>query len=513
MALKQLAADDREGRLKLIQQYQDREAERAERQSQRDHEFKVLQARQQTSSSLNGESNNASSFKPRPEHFPVMEKDGDLDTFLREFEKTCLQYQLPPAQWARYLTPGLRGKALDVFASLLQEQSGDYEAIKQALIRKYQLTPEVYRKKFRTLQRGPHDSYSDVVDGLRTTFDQWIQGLSVTTFEELRDLMVKDQLLHLCPVEVRQFVMDQEPKEASKAPQIADTYEAKRASKVRKPSSASWNGGKVITTTTTPLALASRPPIGPVSSTSAWPTSDPCRCFSCNQPGHLSSACPERQKRSSTPEARGPSANVLFVVQTGGRACENRQPVTVGDTITEGLKDTGAEQTLIRPEFVLPSKLIPGKTLTVTGVWGVRQSFPMARVFLDWGAVRGWKDVGVSRDIPANVLLGTDLGRLVAHYVPDNLPQSDKSCDTNVVDKSCDASAVDNLCDANVVNKSCDASAVDKLCDVSPIKSCDPNIGDQKVIINVVHENKVDDCVGNFSHATLRVTWLRPSPR
>ncbi|KAM4012631.1 uncharacterized protein ACNLHF_004669, partial [Anomaloglossus baeobatrachus] len=199
-------------------------------------------ARQQTSSSLNGESNNASSFKPRPEHFPVMEKDGNLDSFLTGFEKTCLQYQLPATQWAQYLTPGLRGKALDAFASLPQEQSGDYGAIKQALVRKYQLTPEVYRKKFRTLQLGPHDSYSDLEGGLQRTFDQWIQGLSVTTFEELKDLMVKDQLLHVCPVEVRQFVMDREPKEASKAAQIADAYVANRASEVRKPSTTSWKG-------------------------------------------------------------------------------------------------------------------------------------------------------------------------------------------------------------------------------------------------------------------------------
>ncbi|XP_073414336.1 uncharacterized protein [Dendrobates tinctorius] len=59
--------------------------------------------------------------------------------------------------------------------------------------------------------------------GLRTHFDQWVQGLSVITFEQLKDLMVKDQFLDLLPAEVQQFVMDREPKDVVKAAQIADT--------------------------------------------------------------------------------------------------------------------------------------------------------------------------------------------------------------------------------------------------------------------------------------------------
>ncbi|XP_069611072.1 uncharacterized protein [Ranitomeya imitator] len=208
----------------------EREAERAECQAQRAHELEMLWQGGMPSTAQRREPSSAQIPKPRPDQFPVMEKDGDLDTFLRAFEKACRQYRLPTDERARYLTPGLRGKALEAFAALSQEQDGDYEAIKQALIAKYQLTPEVYRRKFRILQRGPHDSYSDVVHGLGTHFDQWTQGLSVTTFAQLRDLMIKDQFFHLCPAEVRQFVMVREPKDVTKAVQIADAYEANRRS-------------------------------------------------------------------------------------------------------------------------------------------------------------------------------------------------------------------------------------------------------------------------------------------
>ncbi|XP_073524441.1 uncharacterized protein [Phyllobates terribilis] len=351
-----------------------------------------------------------------------MEKDGDLDTFLRGFEKTCRQYQLPEEQWARYLTAGLRGKALDVFVALPPSLDGNYDAIKQALIQRFQLTPEVYRKKFQNLQRGPHDSYSDVVHGLRTNFEQWIQGLSATTFEQLKDLMVKDQFLHLCPTEVRQFVMDREQPDANKAAQIADIYEANRRPEVRKPVIASWKGGKPSNTIPAP---ASRPSGGLFPVTNARPASDARRCYFCNQTGHLSATCPEKQRKNPPSKAPGPKASVLLVGGLVGRACENLQSVMVGNNVTVGLKDTGAERTLIRPELVSPEELIPGKTLTVTGIGGVRWPLPMARVFIDWGAGSVVKEVGVSKNLPANVLLGTDLGRMLAYYVPDTPPRSD----------------------------------------------------------------------------------------
>ncbi|XP_069585125.1 uncharacterized protein, partial [Ranitomeya imitator] len=343
-----------------------------------------------------------------------MEKDGDLDTFLRAFEKACRQYRLPTDEWARYLTPGLRGKALEAFAALPQEQDGDYEAIKQALIAKYQLTPEVHRRKFRTLQRGPHDSYSDVVHGLGTHFDQWTQGLSVTTFAQLRDLMIKDQFFHLCPDEVRQIVMDREPKYMTKAAQIADAYEANRRSEVRKPVTTSWRGGKPATNASTPASQHTRGP-GPVAN-STRPTTEPRKCFTCHQTGHISPSCPTKQNNTPA-KAPGPNAAVLLVGGVVGRGCDNVQPVTVGGHVATGLKDTGAERTLIRPELAAPEEIIPGKTLTVTGIRGISCPLPMARVFIDWGAGSGVKEVGLSDNLPTDVLLGTDLGRMVAYYV------------------------------------------------------------------------------------------------
>ncbi|XP_053316415.1 uncharacterized protein LOC128484122 [Spea bombifrons] len=394
-------------RLQLILKYQERETaerlaererEAAERQAAREHELKLAELERLSASPISVVSRDYYAPKPRAENFPTLDKDGDLDVFLRSFEKVCRQYQLPKDQWAKYLTPGLRGPALEAFAELPAESDQDYEAIKAALQRRYNLTPEVYRKRFRTLQKHSIESYTAVVGHLTTAFRQWIRGLEITTLESLEDLIIKEQFLQLCPANVQEWLLDREPKTAWKAGELADFYTANRAQSDR--SRGFSMGASAIST-----------------------YRDSRRCFICNKVGHISATCPEKRNPTPSTGAGHPSespSSVLFVSSAENTPNVNMQPVTVGNKVTVGLRDTGAEVTLVRPELVSSEDFIPGKTLTVRGIGGLRHAVPMARVFLDWGAGKGVRDVGVSDNIPTNVLLGTDLGRLLSKYMPED---------------------------------------------------------------------------------------------
>uniref|UniRef100_A0A8C5QQN0 SCAN box domain-containing protein n=1 Tax=Leptobrachium leishanense TaxID=445787 RepID=A0A8C5QQN0_9ANUR len=211
--LKHVDSADSQMRLQLILQYQEREEPQL------------------------------STPRPRAENFPTLDKDGDLDVFLRSFEKTCRQYQLPKEQWARYLTPGLKGPALEAFSELPAESDQDYEAIKAALQRGYNLTPEVYRKKFRSLQKRAAESYSAVVSHLTTLFRQWVRGLKTDTLDALEDLLIKEQFVQLCPPEIQEWLLDRKPETALEAGELANFHAANRASVDRSRSSPKGSSG------------------------------------------------------------------------------------------------------------------------------------------------------------------------------------------------------------------------------------------------------------------------------
>ncbi|XP_056416127.1 uncharacterized protein LOC130357457, partial [Hyla sarda] len=346
-------------------------------------------------------------------HTPLtesLEKDGDLDVFLRGFEKVRRQFHLPKEQWGRYLTPRLRGKALDVFALLPSESDQDYEAIKSALLISFNLTPEAYRKRFRTLQQSATESCTEHAGQLRTAFRQWTGGLQVTTYEALEDLMVLDQFLQTRSFEAREWILDRKPKTAMEAVELGDDFANNRVPAAKRGSAqagaSTWRGATQPQSTTRPARKFL--PSSPKATGATLGPGDTRRCYRCNNIGHLSATCPNT--KNSPPVAGGHTA-VLLVSGAVEKRADNLQSVTVGDRVTVGLRDSGASFTLVRPEVVDTEDIIPGRTMALKGIGGVRPAMPMACVYLDWGTGKGLREVGVSKDIPVNVLLWNDLGR------------------------------------------------------------------------------------------------------
>uniref|UniRef100_A0A8C5MYZ0 SCAN box domain-containing protein n=1 Tax=Leptobrachium leishanense TaxID=445787 RepID=A0A8C5MYZ0_9ANUR len=241
------------------------EREAAERQAERAHQLALAQASRTQLSPAPAGAAELSTPRPRAENFPTLDKDGDLDVFLRSLEKTCRQYQLPKEQWARYLTPGLKGPALEAFAELPAESDQDYEAIKAALQRRYNLTPEVYRKKFRSLQKRAAESYSAVVSHLTTLFRQWVRGLKIDTLEALEDLLIKEQFVQLCPPEIQEWLLDRKPETALEAGELADFHAANRASVDQSRGSPKGSSGWKPNSARPPDITAAAPPSVPVS--------------------------------------------------------------------------------------------------------------------------------------------------------------------------------------------------------------------------------------------------------
>ncbi len=92
--------------------------------------------------------------RPQMKLVPLTPED-DVESFLVTFERIMTAYKIPEEQWTYYLAPQLTGIAQQAFAALSPEESGTYDGVKTAILVRYGVNEEAYRRRFRAVSR--HD--------------------------------------------------------------------------------------------------------------------------------------------------------------------------------------------------------------------------------------------------------------------------------------------------------------------------------------------------------------------
>ncbi|OCT62586.1 hypothetical protein XELAEV_18043668mg [Xenopus laevis] len=91
--------------------------------------------------------------------FPKMpETSDDIITFFESFDRACVVNGVSRSDWASYLAVRLTGKALEAYSEVPIEDLRDYDRIKDALLRRYAVTPDTYRVNFRSIHRKPEET-------------------------------------------------------------------------------------------------------------------------------------------------------------------------------------------------------------------------------------------------------------------------------------------------------------------------------------------------------------------
>ena len=101
---------------------------------------------------------------------PFQEKE--VDKYFAHFEKVADSLNWPKESWVLLLQSVLVGKAQEIYGSLSVEQSSNYEHVKEAILKAYELVPEAYRQKFRNYLK--YDSKTHV-EFAREKENRWCQ--------------------------------------------------------------------------------------------------------------------------------------------------------------------------------------------------------------------------------------------------------------------------------------------------------------------------------------------------
>ena len=160
---------------------------------------------------------------PKPTLQKLNPKD-DIEHFLATFERIAEQQAWPQDVWATQLAGLLTGKAMAAYASMSPEDSGDYTMMKKAILRRYDVTEETHRLRFRKDRRDQEESYREWADRLRDHFAKWTKGGDVPVIE----LMLIEQFVKGAPDHLAVWLKERKPQSLQQAAELADDYATAR---------------------------------------------------------------------------------------------------------------------------------------------------------------------------------------------------------------------------------------------------------------------------------------------
>ena len=90
-----------------------------------------------------------------------LSEQDDVESYLTTFEHIMRAYEVKEERWAVKLAPQLTGKAQQAYTAR-KVDAGTYQQLKEATLRRYNISEETYRQRFRDAKRKDSESVSDL---------------------------------------------------------------------------------------------------------------------------------------------------------------------------------------------------------------------------------------------------------------------------------------------------------------------------------------------------------------
>ena len=206
-------------RLKLEEERLEKQASLKREEQEREMELLKLRAATGVLKSEMG----SKSLRPKLPKFE--EQKDDMDAYIERFERFARSQGWRDDTWAVSLSSLLTGKGLEVYTSMPPEQADDYPALKKAVLKRYQLTEEGFRLKFRDSKPEQGETVFQFMARLVRYFGRWAEMAKVDgTFESLVDLIIREQFIQTCSPELALFLKERMLKSRAEVTKYAEQY-------------------------------------------------------------------------------------------------------------------------------------------------------------------------------------------------------------------------------------------------------------------------------------------------
>ncbi|GFU57228.1 retrovirus-related Pol polyprotein from transposon 297 [Trichonephila clavipes] len=161
-------------------------------------------------------------------------KQSDISLYLVIFERQAKRASIEKKEWVGQLLGLLPLEIVQFIAREPEEQAENYDYVKKLLLKRFKLSPEVFRQKFVQHQKKSDSTWKDFTFEITNYLDEWLIGLEVNTFQDLKDLMVVDQLKKRANASMKDHFLDNwaNLKSATQIAELFDNYEDVRKGSV-----------------------------------------------------------------------------------------------------------------------------------------------------------------------------------------------------------------------------------------------------------------------------------------
>ncbi|XP_075733229.1 uncharacterized protein LOC142775608 [Rhipicephalus microplus] len=202
------------------------EAERQERLELKRLELAILQCSQ--APSVASPTIQVSGFRIR-DQLPPFVVGEDMAKYLVKFEHVCERNALEQSLWARNLLALLPGEVSDAITCLSREAFESYDEVKEVLLRRYKLSPEAFRQRFRYAKKG-NESHVDFAFRLKADLIEWLKGEGVyDDRDKVVECVALEQFYRCIEEDVKLWLQDKLGEvQLNKAAELAEEYYTRR---------------------------------------------------------------------------------------------------------------------------------------------------------------------------------------------------------------------------------------------------------------------------------------------
>ncbi|GFT77403.1 peptidase A2 domain-containing protein [Trichonephila clavipes] len=200
------------------------EKEEKLRREQREYELEKLRIQAEKNANTMNNPENVQAPEMIHETFHKFNMKDDISLNLTLFERHAELTFLPKKDWVQKLIGLILIDISHLIAREPADKCIDYNHVKRLLLKRFKLSPEKLRQLFVSHRKFNEQTWQDFFYEIQTYFDGWISGLNVETFDQLRELIIADQIKKNAPYEFQEHFLDEWSTISSPA-EIAEKFE------------------------------------------------------------------------------------------------------------------------------------------------------------------------------------------------------------------------------------------------------------------------------------------------